>query len=488
MKNRSMRFELTFWYSLAMGVTLLAAGVAIDRLAYNRIVSSVNNSLRHSARNVRNEFALVGGNVGSLADDTAGTILNPPPWPTRYVQLLNRDLRIIYRSRNLGAYALPIDTARTQKLGSAMAMLPDARMENGETIRQVMFPLSLSGNHVGWGQVGVVLEDVHRARRKTRFVIGLIIPCGIAVSTLVGRWLAKRSMRPIDDVTRATRRIGAENLNERLEPRAVDDELGRLISTLNGLLERLETNFRQVSRFSADVSHELRTPLTIIQGEAEVAMKSTATAEEMRQALEVIVDESRHMSQLVRNLLTLARLETGHQRVDLVPVPLKPIVEDLAEEAHVMAVQKGISLNVGPLEEANILGDPVLLHQVGFNLIDNAVKYTPSGGRIGLKLETDGKAAKLVIEDSGIGIDPSEKELIFNRFYRSDKTRNQSGGGSGLGLSLVRQIVDIHHGSIDIESNPGDGSTFVVSFPVDKAAGSERREPDPLPVVERTHS
>jgi signal transduction histidine kinase len=474
MSQRSIRFQMTFWYSSVMAVTLLVVGIAIERLAYNRISASIDNSLRRGAHAVINEFALLDGDVMGIPEDSTTTILNPPPWPPWYVQLVDLDMNVFYRSRNLGLYELPIDTSAIHGVRRGMVIAPDMQLHNNEPIRLITFRLpEIRGRDDGWGQVALSLNDLVRARKKNRKAQFFIIPPGIVISMLLGGWLSRRALRPIDSVTSTARRIRASNLHERLPGREVDDELGRLVDTLNELFERLELNFEQISRFSADVSHELRTPLTIIQGEAEVALRSGAGVTGKQQALEVILDEALRMSKLVRNLLTLANLETGQRRPDFTLIQIRPIVEDLAEEAQVMVERKDITLSIEINGDAEVLGDSVLLHQLGFNLLDNAVKYTPTSGSVALKLNVDSKSAQLSVRDSGIGIDQEELPLVFDRFFRSDKARNHGSGGSGLGLSLVKQIVDIHRGKVSVSSTPGEGSEFVVELPIDSAGSHD---------------
>lgn len=486
MGRRSIRFEMTFWYSVTMAITLVIVGVAFERLAYNRISASIDASLRRGAYTVINEISRLSGELHEIPSDSLTSILNPTPWPPWYVQLLDADLNVVHTSRNLGPYHLPVDTALVRGVGRGFTVAPDMKLQDSERIRIISFRLpSVDGSPVGWGQVGLSLHDLNRARRKNQLALFFIIPTAIGVSTLVGAWLTRRALQPIDDVTRSAMRIRVANLDERIEPREVDDELGRLIDTLNGLFERLDKSFQQISRFSADVSHELRTPLTIIQGEAEVALRKGATVEEKTQAIEVILDEARRMSQLVRNLLTLAQLETGQRKPELTRLSLRPILEDLVEEAHVMAAKKDITLNVNLQGNADVIGDAVLLHQLGVNLIDNAVKYTPEGGEVELVFETELGSARITVRDSGIGIEADEIEHIFDRFYRSDKARSHSDGGSGLGLSLVKQIVETHSGTITVHSKPGDGSEFVVTLPT-QSRSYAARSGEKSPAAERT--
>ena len=488
MKSRSLRFELTFWYSTVMAVTLLVMGVAVEQVAYNRISASIDNSLRQAAFTVISEVGVLRSKPDAEPFGETSTVLNPPPWPPRYVQILSASGEVLYRSANLGQYPLPIDSAALRDRGRGMVISPDMRL-HGEPIRMITFPLpEYNGSDAAWGQVALSLHDLDRARKKNQLALAIILPAAIGISAVAGWWLARRALRPIDGVIRTAQRIRAANLNERIAPREVDDELGRLISTLNELLERLELNFRQVSRFSADVSHELRTPLTIIQGEAEVALREGASREEMQLALEVALDEAQRMSKLVKNLLMLARLETGQERPHFVETPLAPIIEDVSEEGLALARAKGVTFSAHTVENASVWGDAVLLHQLAFNLVDNAVKYTPAGGTVELSLSRNGSSVRLSVKDTGVGIDEAELGRIFDRFYRGDSARNHTEGGSGLGLALVAQIAEAHKGTIQVTSKPGEGSVFTVTLPLSSQAGKARPDMAEVSMIEGIRS
>jgi heavy metal sensor kinase len=503
-RRRNIRVELTIVYSIVMALTLLAVGFSVERLSYNRISASIDATLRRYARGVINtvdELGAIGITLGQMPHDTSFSVLNPPPWPPRYVQLLDAMSSVAYRSRNLGGSVLPVDTTIIRESKLDMVISPDMKLymyksRNGhgavpietvevtrrgdpsrlageavphrtETLRMITFPLrAINGKPLGWGQVAISLHELERTKKKNRLALAFILPPAIVLSAVVGWWMARTVLTPIDEMASKARRIGSESLHERIDVPNVNDELSRLAATLNGLLGRLEESFSHMRRFSSDVSHELRTPLTVIRGEAEVALRPDSSQEDMRRALEVIEDESVRLSQLVKNLLTLARLESGQSRIELIPVDLVHVAEDLAEQAGALAEAKGLRFRLGLAEEATVMGDPVMLRQIGFNLIHNAVKYTPSGGKVELDLTVVEKRAYLTVSDTGIGITDEEKKHIFKRFYRSDRVRNDREGGSGLGLPLVKQIVEIHDGTIEVTSTPGECTTFVVMLPL----------------------
>jgi heavy metal sensor kinase len=256
-------------------------------------------------------------------------------------------------------------------------------------------------------------------------------------------------------------------------PPRPDDEIGRLAGAFNEMLSRLDRSFRQIQQFSADASHELKTPLTTIRGEAEVALLGELSPQEYRRTLQSIVEEVERMGAVVDNLLTLARADADQVRLVREPVPLHEVVMSVFEGLEGVSRRKGVSLDLDSIDEAYCLGDALWLQQVVTNLVTNAVKYTPAGGKVGLSLAADGDWARLTVRDTGVGIPPEHLPHIFDRFYRVDSGRSRDSGGTGLGLSIVHWVVGSHDGTIEAESRAGHGSTFTVRLPVLSGADSE---------------
>jgi signal transduction histidine kinase len=295
-------------------------------------------------------------------------------------------------------------------------------------------------------------------------------------------------------MTQAARRIGAERLAERLEGAEADDELGRLAHTLNEMLARLEAGFAQVRRFSADASHELRTPLTILKGEIEVALRSAREPAEYERVLASALEEVERMARMVDDLLMLSRADAGALRWDRGLVELDRLVEDVAKQGEALGRGRAIQVAIQSLEPLIVNGDEQRLRQLLLNLVDNAVKYTPQGGRVTLSLRRAGGAsgypvtpqpeaspdspiarfpdrptpewAEIAVRDTGVGIPAESLPRIFERFYRVDDARSRDAGGTGLGLCIARTIAEAHGGGIEVESVPGAGSTFTVRLPL----------------------
>jgi heavy metal sensor kinase len=265
-----------------------------------------------------------------------------------------------------------------------------------------------------------------------------------------------------------TQRISAENLSARLDVTNSRDELGRLASTINDLLARLENSFKEQQRFIADASHELRTPLAVLRGETEVALNKTRTVAEYEQSLSLIQDEAERLSRIVEDLFTLARQPVNTRAaLNKERVSLNDAVRDCVRAAQVLAIQKGVRLSLEKDSPAIALhGDEDLIRRMILNLLDNAVKYTPAGGEISLALGRQNGNAEIIVRDTGIGIPEAAQPHVFDRFYRVDKARARAMGGAGLGLSIAQWIVEVHGGEINLVSAPDKGSTFTVVIPV----------------------
>jgi heavy metal sensor kinase len=293
------------------------------------------------------------------------------------------------------------------------------------------------------------------------------VPLVLLLASVGGYFLARKSLSPIASMDRQTQRITAERLSSRLDVKNPRDELGRFATTINDLLTRLETSFKEQQRFIADASHELRTPLAVLRGETEVALSKSRTIEEYEESLALIKDEAERLSRIVEDLFILARQPVDAPALSMKePLSLNKVVKDCARAAQVLAMHKGVRLKTDADSPSIVLnGDDELLKRMMLNLLDNAVKYTPQGGEISVLLARQNGSAQIEVRDTGIGIHEADHERIFDRFYRVDKARSRALGGAGLGLSIARWIVELHGGKIEVDSVPGQGSNFIVELP-----------------------
>jgi signal transduction histidine kinase len=232
------------------------------------------------------------------------------------------------------------------------------------------------------------------------------------------------------------------------------------------MISRLETSFEQVGQFSMDASHELRTPLTIMRGEIELALQEKRTTESYRETLASLLDEVIRMSSIVEGLILLSKADSGIAKLDRKQMRLDLLVSEIKEDAEVLAEQKKIRVSVSKLDESTVVGDPIRLRQLMLNLVDNAIKYTPEGGKVILSLARRNGDVWFSVEDSGIGIPEKDLKRIFDRFYRVDKSRSRLPDGLGLGLSISKWVAEAHGGRIYAESKVGSGTKFTVVLPV----------------------
>jgi heavy metal sensor kinase len=267
-------------------------------------------------------------------------------------------------------------------------------------------------------------------------------------------------------MTEIARRISAEHLAGRLEETGADDELGRLAQTLNEMLSRLDVAFKEMRQFTADASHELQTPLTILKGEIEVALRSPRGLEEYERILKSALEEIDKIAHLVEGLLLLARADAGVLRMDQRAVDLGQLVDEVYGQARILAEARSLNLRLGAVEPVSTQGDYTHLRRLLLNLVDNGIKYTPPGGKVTLSLQSSGGWASIRVEDTGIGIPQEDQARIFQRFYRSPEARSRAEGGAGLGLCIARSIAEAHGGRIEVESHPGQGSSFTVLLPI----------------------
>ena len=293
-----------------------------------------------------------------------------------------------------------------------------------------------------------------------------VLPLAVLLAGSGGWLLARRALRPVDQMTEAARRISAEHLDERVHTTGTGDELDRLAATLNDMLARLDVTFRQIRQFSADASHELQTPLTILQGELEVAIRAPRSPDEYRRVLTSALEESKRIARLVEGLLLLSRADAGVLRMDHQPVDLAHLVAEVCKQSQVLAKARGVTLDLGPLTPVTIQGDPQHLRRLLVNLVDNGLKYTLAGGCVTLALHQEGVWAILRVADTGIGLAPEEQELVFEKFRQAGNPLTRQHAGTGLGLSIVRELTKLLGGEVTLQSELGRGSTFTVRLPL----------------------
>lgn len=464
----SIRFRLTFWYTLTLAVILAASGLFSYHYFSFSLRQQIDVELREITRQIdRNQAELFSPDEGEVDCAKLQDLINQFNWGA-FIQLRTEKLRASCSSDNLMGEELPFGAVARQQVRWMNQHLETVETDSGLSRRVISHPVVDKDTLVGVAQIAISFGSSEETINQLRLIYLLVGPFAI-IWLGVGCWfLADRMISPIIDITEAAHDINAENLDRRLPTGGHQDELGRMVVSLNSMLERLEDQFQRVRQFSGDASHELRTPLTILRGETEVAMRWAKTPEEFREILSSNVEEIDRMERIIENLLTLSKSEVGELHLELREFSFSDLIQGLYIQSKILCDPKQISISLDCQAEKEIIikGDELRLRQMLLNLISNGIKYTDEGGSLTIRFGLDGELARVVIEDTGIGMDTYHLSRIFDRFYRVDKARNRMDGGTGLGLSIVKWIAEAHGGTVAATSIPGKGSTFTVLLPV----------------------
>ncbi|HUT33263.1 MAG TPA: heavy metal sensor histidine kinase [Planctomycetota bacterium] len=318
------------------------------------------------------------------------------------------------------------------------------------------------------------LEPLEKLSRRLRRNLYSVIPLFVLISWFAGYALARKVLKPVGQISRTARQITSSSLDERLVRSKSGDEFDMLAGTLNDMIGRLEESFALTRQFAADAAHELRTPLTVLRGEAELALRSSPQdAEAYRDVLESNIREYDRMIHIITQLLLLAQADAGKMVVGREPVRLDELLTEVADTFQVLTDHAQLKLDVGAFPEVVVNGDRARLHELFANLLDNAVKYTPLGGRVSITCTRGPEDVRVAVADTGIGIPAEQQDKVFQRFYRVEGSRSRDTGGAGLGLSIARWIATAHGGRVELQSALGAGSTFTVVLPLPVGAESQ---------------
>jgi len=473
MNPGSIRFRLTVWYAGVLAGILVLFSLAIyvgvstflRRNLHGSVVKDaqeVGSIVRENA-NERDETA-IGREVGEHFSAESNE---------RFVRVLAGDGTLIYSSgsdqvfppwsNSSSDWAFEM-THRPPGKEEVLIWTEPVLAESGKRYFVQVAASQAYNNDVLRDLLGVLL-------------LALVVATAIAISG--GFFLIRSSLKPLDNIASRAQKITSRNLHERMPEHNTGDELQQLSVSLNRMIEKLEESFHHISRFSADASHELRTPLTIMRGELETALQDQSTSPEAREVLGSVLEETVRLSKIVDQLLTISRLDAGEASIEVSRFDFAELVRTTVEHMRLLADEKNIPLRVEAADAVHVEGDRYRLQQVVVNLLDNAVKYTPEGGSVNVKVGADGDKAVLTVTDSGIGIPQEAQTHIFERFYRTDKARSRQMGGTGLGLSIVKSIGAAHGGQVSVQSAEGRGSTFRFEIPrssVSADAGSASSE------------
>ena len=480
----SVRFRITLWYAAALAVTL----TLFSLLVYNNLEKSLDENtdqlLAYRAEGVADALeayleterlevgkhsasAAKGGTFYKIAPDLVRIHTEDPRQASVQLRILDAaGAELQGTSDTLGAPELPERTFKDALKGNAA--YDTIKMDEGggqeSTYRSYTTPASGTGGAVYIVQAYRSNYHSQFALKKLRVMMAALVPLIVLLTGAFGMFFARVALRPVASMSHTIRQITAENLSLRLDPPHTHDEIRELADLFNAMLARLEDSFMSERRFIQDVSHELKTPLTILKGELEVALKKARSAGEYAAILQSNLEETEKMSKIIGDLLTLARFDNREVKLERAGVSLPGLLEGSVRSLAGMALKAGVAVKLAAAEKVpEVNADQGQLRRLFLNLLDNAVKYSSSGGEVNVTVYSESGRPAVKISDRGAGIAAADLPHIFKRFYRADSSR--SSAGFGLGLAIAKSIADAHNAEIKAESLPGRGATFTVVFP-----------------------
>jgi heavy metal sensor kinase len=437
MRGRSIRFRLTVWYAAVLTAGLALFGASIWWLLQHRLLSEMDADLAGRASRFETYFqaeSLEASSDAELRDE-----LN------EFCQALPGDSYIAVR----GASGFRFRYPETPAAATGLRMIDRRFVSGGEAFDM---------------EVGAPARPVEHTLGLLRTLLASLIPVMVLIACIGGAWLSGRALKPVRDLSAAAMRISIDNLSERLPEPHTHDELAELTQVLNSMLARLEAAVATLAQFAADASHELRTPLAVIRTSAELALRRERSAESYQDSLREVAGEAVRMTQLVEDLLMLARNDAALATTHFTPVDARDVIRDVCLEMQWLAEARGVRVrSTLPEEPALVSGHRLALHRLFLALLDNAVKYSPRDGDVLALVESSEAGVVVTVQDRGPGIGPEDLPHIFQRFYRASRVRGD--GGHGLGLALAQSIARTHGARIEVQSRPGEGSTFRVRLP-----------------------
>jgi heavy metal sensor kinase len=454
---------LPAWYAglLTLVYVLFAA------LLLQRVASFLEqNVLDTQARRARQIAATL---VVPLARAAPATLaaqvraLYSPELSDRFIRITAADGAVLYRSGEPSDHSFvptdvpPAPRAITRELRRRQD-LPDGRSLLIAAVQAGADPAYLV-------EVGVSSASIAALLRQILWLTAIGLPIVLVLAVSGGYLLVKRALAPVESMAGKAELITHHNLAERLPVARTGDELERLASSLNRMISRLDDAFQQSKRFAADASHELRTPLTVLRTELENLARNPQPGPDPYERLGSLLQPVERLSKTVERLFALSRLDAGEAQTEWIPIDLGELVATTVDQMLLLAADKGIKVTCEAQERVVVTGDRSRLKQIVVNLLDNAIKYTPAGGAVHLRVTRNNAQAVLSVEDSGIGIPAEALPHVFERFYRVDTTRSAETGGAGLGLAIVKTICDAHGAAVRVVSALGRGSSFQVNFP-----------------------
>ena len=457
----SIRIRLTLWYVSLLGIVLILFSATFFGVWKYSLTTEVDRTLQDRAQQVALGIQAQ-NSLESILSAGGVTLPELDAFSSRSIFIQIRDAKgqVIKKSSNLLDFTLPLNQVVFASIQQGQPHLKTFHIGDVE-LRLYSVPIRFGNRLIGMVQVGQPLNQIQMTLQRVLFFLMGGTIAALILAAFLGMFLARITLRPIERITMTANQIvSAQDLGRRLPVAGTNDELDRLSQTMNSMFARLDNFFRAQTRLSADISHELRTPLTIVRGNLDLLGSEMLDEEDRADIIGAARSALDRMSRLVSDLLLLSQADAG-LTLKMKTLELDGVILDVYQQAQ--ALSNGVKLKLGRADQAQVYGDEDRLKQLLINLIDNAIKHTPSGGSVTLSIHREGGKVKVSVTDTGEGIKPEDLNHIFDRFYR---VKGQKRKGSGLGLAIAKWIAEAHNGDLSAESEPGVGSAFILQLPI----------------------
>jgi heavy metal sensor kinase len=465
MNTRSLSFRLVAWYAGVLLSVFVLLGALTFLFLRHYLEANLLDTQARRARQIADTLVA----HASRADEDAlrGQIesLYSPEVNDRFIRITRADGAGVYAS-GMPQNARFDPTQVPAPRGDAAGQSRKVRLADGATLMVATRAASGADGTTYRVEVGTSADSVDNTLAHVLVMLAVGLPVAVAVAVAGGFVLVRRALEPVERITRKAEEITQHNLSERLPVVQSGDELERLSVSLNHMINRLEDAIHGSKQFVADASHELRTPLTVMRGELESLAQDALLRRETRETLGSVLEEVERLAKIVESLFALSRLDAGEAHAEWLRFDLAELAATTAEQMSLLAEDKQVRVDCESTPGVTVEGDRARLKQVIVNLLDNAIKYTPRGGRVRLSVRRESGYAVLDVTDDGIGIPAEALPHVFKRFYRVDTSRSREQGGAGLGLAIVKSICTAHGAIVEVASAPGRGSTFRVRQPL----------------------
>lgn len=465
MNRNSLRARVTAFYLAMLGAALVFFSIAVYAGVRRYLTLSVDKTLNATALKIIADYLVPLDSKGQAWFQAEMDESYPPGVSDPFVRV-SRAGKVLYQSGDLRDPRVRIEDIPLPNGQSDLDSYRTLTASTGQPLTVYATSYRSPGGDITVVETGSNMEPLGSMLHSLAMILLITTPAILTMAAVGGFLLMARPLRPVVALTEQTEHVGRTQMGERLTVIRSGDELERLSLALNRMIDRLEEALAHNQRFSADASHELRTPLTIMHGELEALLQIPELPAHAMEGVSSALEECDRMASIVHSLMMISRLDSGGERMDMCPLELGSILRVTLEHMSLLAEEKNIKLTVDAAQPAYVMGDAMRLKQVIVNLVDNAIRYTPDGGRIVVHLCHDAVHATLTVSDTGIGIPEAALPFVFDRFYRTDEARSRESGGTGLGLAIVKAICGAHAGTISIESVEGKKTTLRLQLPV----------------------